>query len=75
MLGDVKLDLCKVGDSVILNNFRRGIIECPIIYVSDYFVIVKSKFYNMTINVTDKKKFNNYINDMNEFVGLVKRGE
>ena len=64
---------CKVGDIALINNSKRGIIECPIIYVSKYFIVVKSKFYNMTINVHGNG-FSKYINEMNEFLDIKKKG-
>lgn len=66
------MNLCKIGDTVLIRNSQHGIIECPIIYVGNHFIIVKSKFYNMTINIHGKN-FNRYINEMNEFLMIKKK--
>ena len=65
----------KVGDIAVIENYKHGIINCPIIYVSDYFIIAKSKFYNVTINITGGRKFNSYIDNLNRFLKIKKKGE
>ena len=67
------MSLCGIGDIAVIKNIKHGIIECPIIYVNDYFIIVKSKFYNMTVNISGKKKFDTYINELNEFVRIKRK--
>lgn len=69
------MNLCKVGDFAVVNNFRRGIIKCPIIYVGRHFIIAKSKFYNLTINIIGNDKFNTYIDGLNDFLEIKKKGE
>lgn len=69
------MNLCKVGDIAVINNSRHGVIECPVIYVSDYFITVKYGYRNLTINIIGKKKFYSYINELNEFVKIKKKGE
>lgn len=66
--------LCKIGDIAVVRNFKQGIIECPVIYVSQKFIVVKSKFYKMVININGKK-FDPYIDELNEFLEIKKEDE
>lgn len=67
------MSLCEVGDIAVVENFKHGILECPVIYVNDHFIIVKHKFYDMTINIMGGREFNPYINELNKFI-KIKRG-
>lgn len=67
------MNLCEIGDIAVIENSNHGIIECPVIYVNEYFIMVKSKYYNMTINIFRGKEFCKYINEMNRFVEIKRK--